>query len=363
MKIAYICYWDAFRLDGVTKKILTQTEYWRAEGHSVGIFCLSPMSDSSLEPVLGASVFPFSGPIQRLRATHKLARAVRSFQSDVIYLRYDLFLPPLWGVLRERPLVVELNEQPEEYALRRTAARSYDRFSRSRLLGRADGFVCVADELAKSRWLEEFARPAVVIGNSIDLGEFPVAAVPGNRRPRGVFLGAPGLPWHGVDKVRSLADRLPEMDFDVIGPTADDLGGTIPANLVSHGFLSRGEYEPLVLQADFAVGTLALHRQGIGETAPLKLREYLAYGLPMIVAHDDPDLTREPHWFVLRLPNRESNVEDCHQAVRSWVGSVVGRRIPRETAERLVSVQVKEPERLAFMEQMRDSFAAAGRGR
>jgi hypothetical protein len=228
----------------------------------------------------------------------------------------------------------------------------YDRFSRRRLLSEADGFVCVAHELAESPWLVALGRPATVVGNSLDVGRFPHAPPVRNERPRGVFLGAPGLAWHGVDKIRLLAERMPEFDFDVVGPSADDLGGPVPANLVLHGFLERERYEPIVLNADFAIGTLALHRQTINETAPLKLREYLAYGLPMILAHDDPDLTSSPQWFVLKLPNQESNIEDSIQEIRAWVRDIVGRRIARDIAERLVSTSAKEPARLAFMERV-----------
>jgi hypothetical protein len=355
MRIAYICYWDAYRLDGVAKKILTQTRYWTGVGHRVEIFCLTPRPETPSDPVLTHTTFSFTNIVARLVATRRLAAAVRSFAPDVIYLRYDLFLPPLWGLLAERPLAVELNEQPEEYALRRAKARVYDRWSRRQILRRSDGFICVAEELAQSAWLRQLGRPSSVIGNSIDLDAFPEAAAPRNVRPRAVFLGGPGLAWHGVDKVRVLAEHLPEIDFDVIGPSAEDLAGPAPANLVVHGFLGREQYDPIARRADFAVGTLALHRQGIDETAPLKLREYLAYGLPLVLAHKDPDLTREPHWFVLELPNRESNVDECYEDVRHWAATVKGRRVSRVTAEALVGVRAKETERLDFLERIRVS--------
>ena len=88
----------------------------------------------------------------------------------------------------------------------------------------------------------------------------------------------------------------------------------------------------------------------------MKLREYMAYGLPVVLAHEDPDLTAEPHWFVLELPNTESNVADGVDEVRRWVGTVVGRRVPREIAEVMVGAQAKEAARLQFMERI-----AAGR--
>jgi hypothetical protein len=75
-----------------------------------------------------------------------------------------------------------------------------------------------------------------------------------------------------------------------------------------------------------------------------------------VLAHEDPDLTAEPHWFVLELPNTESNVTDGIDDVRRWVGTVVGRRVPRETAEALVGAETREAARLQFMERI-----AAGR--
>jgi Glycosyl transferase 4-like domain len=356
MKIAYVCFWDAYVQDGVAKKITGQVEQWRAAGHTVEVLCLTPRPAESREPWLTSSTFDFSNLVQRLTATRRLAAAVRAFAPEVVYIRYDLFLPPLWSALDQPTVVMELNESVKEYALRNARARAYSHWSRDQLLRRVDGFVSVASANVEDPVLERLGRPVVVLGNSIDVGAFPVLPAPDNARPRGIFLGGAGLPWHGVDKVRLLAESLPEMDFDIVGPSAADVGGPAPANLSIHGFLPRSEYEPIIARADFAIGTLALHRQDVEGASPLKLREYMAYGLPVVLAHEDPDLTAEPHWFVLELPNTESNVADGINDVRRWVGTVVGRRVPREIAEALVGAEVKEAARLEFMERI-----AAGR--
>jgi len=44
-----------------------------------------------------------------------------------------------------------------------------------------------------------------------------------------------------------------------------------------------------VKRADVAIGALATYRKGMKETSTLKVREYLAYGLPVILDHHDPD--------------------------------------------------------------------------
>jgi glycosyltransferase involved in cell wall biosynthesis len=356
MRIAYICFWNAYVHDGVAKKIETQAAHWRKAGHAVEVFCLTPRPEEPGPPALAASTFAFSHLPGRLEATWRLAAAVRRFRPDVIYLRNDLFLPPLWPVLRKYPLVMEMNGSPQEYVLRRARARAYYRWSGDHLLSYVDGFVCVARELADRDVLVALNRPRIVIGNGIELDAFPVLPEPGNARPRGVFLGGPRLPWHGVDKIVDLAGHLPEMDFDVVGPSADELGSSLPPNITVHGFLGRDEYESVLARADFAIGTLALHRTNLDEATPLKLREYLAFGLPVVLAHEDPDLTTEPAWFVLQLPNTESNVRDGYEDVRTWVGTIVGRRVPRDVAEALVGAEKKEAKRLAFMKSVADGF-------
>lgn len=349
MRIAYVCYWDAFLLDGVTKKISGQSEYWQQAGHEVEVFCLTPKAQPPRPPALPASLFTFESLRDRYAKTRRLAAAVRSFRPDVTYMRYDTFLPPIAQALRVAPVVLELNEQPSKHRILPTLARRYALWNRRRLLARASGFVTVSNETAGAPWLKACPQPTLVLGNSLDLSTFPITAEPENERPRGIFVGGARMPWHGVDKIRALAERLPTVDFDVIGPTDRDLRGTAPENLRMHGFLERAEYEPLVRESDFGIGTLALHRVGLNENAALKLREYLAFGLPVMLANDDPDLTPEPHWFVCKLPNSESNVVDSSETIQAWIEEIRGRRVPRPIVERLIGAETKETARLAFM--------------
>ena len=77
-------------------------------------------------------------------------------------------------------------------------------------------------------------------------------------------------------------------------------------------------YEAILASSDVALGTLALHRKGMSEAAPLKVREYLLRGIPVVIGYDDPDLADRP-WFVLQLPNTESNVRDAVAEIRARI--------------------------------------------
>ena len=106
------------------------------------------------------------------------------------------------------------------------------------------------------------------------------------------------------------------------------------------------------MHADVAIGTLALHRKQMDEACPLKVRRYLEFGLPVLLGYRDTDLDSLDAWWLLRLPNTESNVLSSLQEIESFVQGVRGRRVPREAVESVVSAVAKESARLAFFEEV-----------
>jgi glycosyltransferase involved in cell wall biosynthesis len=190
-----------------------------------------------------------------------------------------------------------------------------------------------------------------VVANGIELGD-PPPHPESQERARAIFLGSPMQAWHGVDKLAALARAFPSLDVDLVGYTPEQLAETVddvPENLRVHGRLTRIEYEPLLAAADIGIGTLALHRKGMREAAPLKVREYLAAGLPVVIGYDDVDLEGVEPWWLLRLPNDEANVASAQGRIRAFVESVRGRRVPRAEVEPLISSRRKEETRLAFL--------------
>ncbi|MOA45721.1 hypothetical protein D3C78_1681500 [compost metagenome] len=103
-------------------------------------------------------------------------------------------------------------------------------------------------------------------------------------------------------------------------------------------------------QADVAIGSLALYRKKMGEASPLKVREYLAYGLPVINGYLDTDFPEEVH-FILQIPNEPKNTIKASEAIEKFVQSWRGRRVDRSQIEHLDTV-VKEAERLRYMKRI-----------
>jgi glycosyltransferase involved in cell wall biosynthesis len=165
-------------------------------------------------------------------------------------------------------------------------------------------------------------------------------------------VATPGYPWHGVDKLFILAVLCQDMHFIVIGYGPDDCPNNPPANLELLGFMTQGEIHKALMRADAAFGTLALHRKNMEEACPLKVREALAYGLPIIYAYKDTDLDDLDSELLLRLPNTENNVIDNVDAIREFAYQMRGRRVDRGLISSRIDQRIKEIQRLEFFEEV-----------
>jgi glycosyltransferase involved in cell wall biosynthesis len=349
MRIAYVCYWNVLRMDGVARKIASQSAHWEALGHETRVFCLSRASSADVPWEL----FTFGSFPERVRQTRKLERAVRAWAPDVVYVRHDVFLPPLGGLLRAVPAVAEVqtNEIAESTTRisTRRASLLYEHLSSRLILSRVDGIVTVSDEIAGMAFVTSRGKPTIVIGNGIDLDGVPELPPPNGDRRRVAFLASMGQPWHGVDKIVWLAEQLPDVVFHFIGWAPENFLAPPPANVVAHGVLAREQYEPILASCDAGIGTLALHRLDMNEASTLKVREYLAHGLPVVLGYEDTDLKGLDPWYVLQLPNEESNVRDAVGRIRRFLDDVHGRRVPRQEIADRIDAAAKERIRLDFL--------------
>ena len=60
--------------------------------------------------------------------------------------------------------------------------------------------------------------------------------------------------------------------------------------------------------ATIGISSLALYKIGFQTGSVLKLREYMARGLPFVYAHDDPHIKGDMPWCI-RIPNDDSSVD------------------------------------------------------
>lgn len=368
MRLAYLAGWPGGPDTGPFKKIAEQTRLWAELGAEVGLFILTTRQhEEAWRGVPAAThVVARTGHALALAAQkERLLRRALAWSPDVLYHRYSMTYPGLVVAVRTAPLVVEINtDDVSEYRLIAPRKARLNELTRGLVLGRAAGFVAVTHELSTSSSFTRFDRPTEVIANGIDLSAMPELAVPRLPRPTLVFIGQPHCPWHGVDKVVELARNRPGWDFDVVGPDLAEVvatAGVPPGNVRVHGLLQAADYLAILGQAHIGIGSLALYRKNMSEASPLKVREYLACGLPSIIGYRDTDFPQGAP-YLLELPNTESNVRDRLGEIDAFVAAQVGTRVARAQIQHLDS-RAKERRRLDFLSTVarRGSSAQASR--
>jgi glycosyltransferase involved in cell wall biosynthesis len=362
MRIAYVGLHLESKIvqGGVGRKIRTHIRLWEEAGHTVQLFLLTP------EPLVveDAAVFQFKPafktfqPLKRflfeLARSQQLAsmiEAIRDFHPDIIYLRFGLFAYPLLRLFSIAPVVVELNTLDEpEYRYRGLFFYWLNRITRRWTLGSASGFAAVSHEVAKAN--QEFHKPTMVISNGVDLRKFDLLPAPQNPQPRMAFVGTFGYNWHGIDKLLVFAARYPDLQFDVVGYGPQDFSEPVPSNVALHGFLPPDEVRTVLTKADVAFGTLALHRKQMQEVPPLKVREALGYGIPVVIAYTDTDFMNTDFDFILQIPNTEDNLTTHGEQVHDFAYRMQGRRADRDSIAPRIDQQIKETQRLEFFQSL-----------
>lgn len=360
MRIAYLGVLDISRGSGVLKKVITQIKTWISMGHETKLFVLGP--ENKVWEGLKLSSVPYyntiySNMVKRFFSWRDLLAAINKWQPDVVYYRSGIYYPGFKKLANRFPVIAEINTLDlDEYKLSYSHAKCfYHRVTRKMLFAPCAGLVCVTSELANH--YSCFGKPTVVIANGIDLANYAPLLPTNNEVPRLAFLGSPGYPWHGIDKIITLARLCPEFNFDVIGYNANDVpyNGQMPSNIKFHGLLNSNEYASLLAKSDVAIGTLSLHViKNMNEASPLKVREYLAHGLPVIIGYKDTDFPNGAS-FLLELPNCEDNIINNVQLVKAFVYQWKGKRVPRNEVLH-IDASRKEASRLAFLNQVLDYY-------
>ena len=351
MKIAYFAHWAESATSGVISKIQAQTTCWRDEGHEVGLFLLVP--NRIRRPI--AQRFAGYRTLRIVSYRHRLARPVRTaelyarivrWNPDIAYGRRMLYHPAYHYLTSRTPVIVEVNTNDvNELKVGKRHRRWYNQLTRDRGFAAGAAMVYVTEELSVDPAFTRYGKPTCVIANGIDLDSMRPLEPAKNPVPHIVFMGTKGQHWHGVDKIVTLAGQLPQWHFDLIGMKAIDVDAHAPSNLTFHGRLDKDAYLAVLAGCDVAIGSLAMHRIDMGEACPLKVREYLACGIPTIIAYRETDFP-DPVEYLLELPNVEQNLDV--DAIREFAQVWRGRRLSRKDI-RHIDVRAKEKKRLDFM--------------
>jgi hypothetical protein len=167
------------------------------------------------------------------------------------------------------------------------------------------------------------SRNSFVVSNGVSADSFAMKRnYPFENELNLLFLkGSSGFaPWNGFDRLIKSIDyycsRNPngiKINLYVYGHKVD---GEIAQRsyIFEGGFITGEELDKVVDRMHLGVSGLSVYMKKFNEGASLKVREYVARGLPFIYAYADPDLNADTSFFALKFPNDDSLI-DMHKVI------------------------------------------------
>lgn len=361
MKIAYLLETDLTIQSGILFKLNGQTEYWKKNGHSVKFFSIPSVHEKGplpTKPLIKVETEAFSHPtaklfkgslknyLNKILVSKRLQRAINKYNPDLIYYRQGIWFPGLIPILKRRKTVMEINTNDlEEIKHESWLRRRIYLYGRNKIINNISGIVAISNELADSYTV--FNKPISVVSNGYDYTDLPNIEKKENPNPEIIFVGSSGMPWHGLDKIKRMAEYLPNYIFHIVGSPNFYYSGN---NIIQHGYLQKDELFKLYKKVNIGIGSLAMHRNNMNEGSTLKVREYCAFGLPIILGYKDIDL--EGQSFVLNIGNHENNVDDNIELIDQFIQKWHNKIIDRKMTEPIISYRYKEETRLKFFESI-----------
>jgi glycosyltransferase involved in cell wall biosynthesis len=299
MKIVYLARRPIPSVNAHSVQIVKMSEAFGKLGHDV--LLLAHRGDEEpqrvysrygVEPAFAIDSYPKnrSRRLRKVRFCASLIRDSRMRSADLFFGR-DIFSLAL-SALFNKPIVFEAHTLPPGRSVRR---RLLKRLFASKNFSH---LVCVTSTLAQA-YRRDFAslegKPVIVVPNAgaecanvKDLDHWP-------GRPGAVQVGFIGRPFvgKGIEVIAEAAARLPEYDFHIVGASASDVDwieGEFPPNLHFHGYQPHALLGAYQRRFDIAVAPYgervmnASDAESAAITSPLKVLEYMAAGLPVIVS-------------------------------------------------------------------------------
>ncbi|GAI27325.1 unnamed protein product [marine sediment metagenome] len=123
-------------------------------------------------------------------------------------------------------------------------------------------------------------------------------------------------------------------------------------NVIFHGLKYGKELDKVFDEVHIAIGTLGIHRKNLKYGSTLKVREYMARGVPFVISYIDEDIEEEfPLFLKLQPDDNPVNMDKVIEFAKR-VYEKYGRAVPsimRNYALRKMDYKVKVNKLLNFV--------------
>jgi glycosyltransferase involved in cell wall biosynthesis len=361
MKLTYIVEVDPLVHSGIIKKINNQISLWREQGNEVQTLILWPNASTSQDKKYLEGTYFSNKVLDRLpqgflntyltkvTALKQIKNALEDFDPDLVYIRQNIWYPGLPSVLRQYKTVMELNSvdymEMEFYS---SLKKKVYLWGKKRLLRAVSGLVAVSPNILEH--YREYKIPKKVVSNGIDLSKFEVKKAPKKKKEQTnlIFVGSANMQWHGLDKIVELAGKFPDYSFDIVGYERKDVSENIPQNFTFHGWVNSEQLQRLYQNSNLGIGSFGNHLVGKKTDSTLKVLEYLASGLPVILGHRDTDFHDAD--FLFKITDESNKLLPAEQ-IKAFIEKNKDRKVTHEELKKIDS-STKEGERLQFFKDL-----------
>lgn len=257
------------------------------------------------------------------------SKIIESYRFDYVYWR----AAPLWKssckvaktikaveaqLIYEIPTFPQVKEEHQNM-LRKVFARYSDRFT-DKFNSLIDYYVLIGEDAGG----EYRGKPAINIENGIDVNSIKARIPKCDKDTVHILALASMCYWHGYDRlIKSLAQYKGDQKvvIHMVGGNdggcllewkqlAHDLG--LDETVIFHNSMFGEELDEIVDRSD--LGAASLGRKDFKFISELKTREYIARGLPFIMAVDDVILSKEEEKYWIKITN-DDQIPDMSEIV------------------------------------------------
>ena len=323
INVVYIYLGNYHLQSGVTKKLNGWFHAFDKQKISWKLFALS--SNVEKEEVKDENYFflPMNYLTEPKQLYNRLNAFVNENKADVYLFRYPLASKHLYQLCKNHKHVFTIEHNTKElpevwhqafFWIRKFKVRPTPSYLKliyktlvlpvfeewyygKKILRLARNGIAVTNEISKYELSRYSNYHCNVVANGIDTTEvnyFNRQFGEGEILNVIIIVDAP-VAWHGMDLIlESIAKYTGNRKFElvIIGSISD--ADKAMAQKVKHvkyvGYLQNEEKEAYFQNAHIGLGSFALYRKKLNEASTLKVREYLASGLPVCIGHKDTDI-------------------------------------------------------------------------
>jgi hypothetical protein len=323
INVVYIYLGNYHQESGVTKKLSGWFNAFDKQKISWKLFALS--SNVEKEEVKGENYnfLPMNYLTEPKQLYNRLSSFVSENKADVYLFRYPLANRHLYKLCKNHKQVFTIEHNTKElpevwhqafFWVRKFKVRPTPSYLKliyktlvvsvfeewyygKKVLSLARNGIAVTNEISKYELSRYSNYHCKVVANGIDTTEvkyFNRQFTEGEILNIVIIVDAP-VAWHGIDLILESINKYNgnrKFELVIIGSISE--ADKVIAQKVKQvnyvGYLQNTEREVYFQNAHIGLGSFALYRKKLNEASTLKVREYLASGLPVCIGHKDTDI-------------------------------------------------------------------------